>query len=417
MRRNGLCSGACAAALGAFLVFFSVVATSSAVRAASGQEVLKIGFVSALSGPGAVWGIPFKNCTLLDAEEINAAGGVSIGGKKYMIEIIAVDDFYTSEGGKAAAEKLVYQDKVKFIVGSQGSTQTLGMETVTVPANVLIYPAAQSPKILGPDKPLTFRCGPDATITPIASWAYVQDKYPNLKTIALMSTNDEYGKAVAKAQKQFAELLGLQVVAEEYFSRAGAKDFYPILGRVKGKNPDAIELGGSASPDSALIVKQARELGYNGLLFCTSSPVEPGSFVEIAGKQNAEGFLNNILNDETPGLPPEVQAFKKRYLAKHQPFYPVAYLYGWPVKVLTQAMEKADSLDPVKVAAVLENMQIRKPLGVGFYAGEQKEWYGIKRQFIGPQYVSEFQSGVPVTVKILGADKVFEMNKKYWRVQ
>ena len=54
-------------------------------------------------------------------EEINAAGGVKAEGKIYKLQLVMYDDQYTGAGGKAAAERLVNQDKVKFIIGPVGS--------------------------------------------------------------------------------------------------------------------------------------------------------------------------------------------------------------------------------------------------------------------------------------------------------
>ena len=63
-------------------------------------------------------------------------GGFKAGGKTYKLELIMYDDQYTGAGGKAAAERLVNQDKVKFIIGPVGSPPALGVISVTNPAKV-----------------------------------------------------------------------------------------------------------------------------------------------------------------------------------------------------------------------------------------------------------------------------------------
>ena len=93
---------------------------------APAQETLKIGGIGPLSGGGTAWGLAAQRGIEIAIEEINAAGGFKAGGKTYKLELIMYDDQYTGAGGKAAAERLVNQDKVKFIVGPVGSPPALG---------------------------------------------------------------------------------------------------------------------------------------------------------------------------------------------------------------------------------------------------------------------------------------------------
>ena len=58
------------------------------------QDVIKFGVSTPLSGPAAPWGIPHKNATELIFDEINAQGGLDVGGKKYKLEVVAYDHKY-----------------------------------------------------------------------------------------------------------------------------------------------------------------------------------------------------------------------------------------------------------------------------------------------------------------------------------
>ena len=88
---------------------------------APAQETLKIGGIGPLSGGGTAWGLAAQRGMEIAIEEINAGGGFKSGGKTYKLELLMYDDQYTGAGGKAAAERLVNQDNVKFIVGPVGS--------------------------------------------------------------------------------------------------------------------------------------------------------------------------------------------------------------------------------------------------------------------------------------------------------
>ena len=62
-----------------------------------------------------------KNIYLMNADLLNKQGGLTIGGKKYMIEYHIYDGKYDTDTSRAAVEKLVYQDKVSFIVSTFGA--------------------------------------------------------------------------------------------------------------------------------------------------------------------------------------------------------------------------------------------------------------------------------------------------------
>src|SRR5262247_437036 len=59
---------------------------------AQAQETLRIGVNGVMSGEAASWGLVNKYCAETTADLVNAKGGIDIGGKKYRIEIVALDD-------------------------------------------------------------------------------------------------------------------------------------------------------------------------------------------------------------------------------------------------------------------------------------------------------------------------------------
>jgi branched-chain amino acid transport system substrate-binding protein len=123
------------------------------VTAAQTQEVLKIGGVGPLSGGGTAWGLAAQRGIQLAIDDINAAGGFKAEGKTYKLELVMYDDQYTGAGGKAAAERLVNQDKVKYIIGPVGSPPALALIGVTNPAKVLAMTNGYAPGVLKNDFP------------------------------------------------------------------------------------------------------------------------------------------------------------------------------------------------------------------------------------------------------------------------
>src|SRR5215471_9246183 len=155
------------------------------------QEVIKVGGIGPLSGGGTAWGLAAQRGMELAVEDVNAKGGVTAGGKTYKLELIMYDDQYTGQGGKAAAERLVNQDNVKFIIGPVGSPPALGVISVTNPAKVIALTDGYAPQILKNDTkdPYNFRIYPTNIEfgPPLIKW--LKDNRPQIKKIGILAPN------------------------------------------------------------------------------------------------------------------------------------------------------------------------------------------------------------------------------------
>ncbi|MCJ7493379.1 MAG: ABC transporter substrate-binding protein, partial [Deltaproteobacteria bacterium] len=117
------------------------------------EKVLQIGAIFPLSGRGATWGLAAQKAITIKQKEVNARGGLNVGGEKYKIEIIWEDDKYNAATGRMAAEKLVNRDKVMFILGSQSSAVLLAVQPITEPQKILFLLNSYAKEVLSPDKP------------------------------------------------------------------------------------------------------------------------------------------------------------------------------------------------------------------------------------------------------------------------
>ena len=119
-------------------IVLGAAAVSLVAGPAMAQETLKIGAIGSLSGGGTAWGLAIKRGAEIAVDEVNAAGGLKVGDKTFKVELVMYDDQYTGQGGRTAAERLVYQDKVKYIVGPIGSNPVLSTIEVSTPQKVLV---------------------------------------------------------------------------------------------------------------------------------------------------------------------------------------------------------------------------------------------------------------------------------------
>ena len=106
-------------------------------------KTLKVGIDIALSGPAAAWGIPIKNGCVMVVDDINARGGLDIGGENYRVELIIEDSLYTPEGAAAGANRLLDQG-VDIAYASLVTHTTLAAQEILEPAKVLTIGTADN---------------------------------------------------------------------------------------------------------------------------------------------------------------------------------------------------------------------------------------------------------------------------------
>src|SRR5207245_10816970 len=102
-----------------FVIWATLLAVAALVAVGTGSalaaDVIKFGVSTPLSGPAAPWGIPHKQATELIFDEINAQGGLEVGGKKYKLEVVSYDHKYVIAEGVATVNRLIAKDGVHYI--------------------------------------------------------------------------------------------------------------------------------------------------------------------------------------------------------------------------------------------------------------------------------------------------------------
>src|SRR5271167_1458754 len=102
------------------------VGLHASLMSSASAETLKIGLIAPLTGGGAPWGVAEAEATKILASEINAKGGLDVGGKTYQVDVIAYDDQYKAADAVAAYNRLINKDGVKYmIILSSPSTMAL----------------------------------------------------------------------------------------------------------------------------------------------------------------------------------------------------------------------------------------------------------------------------------------------------
>ena len=370
-------------------VLLPVAGFTWAAAVAAQSDTLKIGVVSALSGPGSEWGLAQDGAAKIAAMEVNAKGGLKVGGKAYKIEVISYDDQYKAALAVSGATRLIEQDKVKIIVGPMGSAATLAVKPLIEKNKILAIIGAYSDKALDAETKYSFRGFPTTVEygTQIVEW--LKKNKPALKTVAQLEANDETGWFSQKLLKGYYESAGYKFVSSELFER-NTKDFQPVLTRILTTNPDIFELGSIPSATAGLVVRQARELGFKGQFVKIGGPGVP-QLVAAAGKEFAEGLIGYTAADVTKKYYKDLEAQYAKVLKPPMGEF-VVYFYD-QVQMLLNAIQTAGTVDDTdKIAAALEKQSPYKGVQGTIRWGGMKS-YGSNHQILTPVYIGTIKNG------------------------
>lgn len=369
---------------------------ANAANSKSATKTLKLGVIAPLSGPGAAWGIAVEAGAEIAADDVNARGGLKVNGQTYKVKVIPYDSKYTPQGSVTAANRLMYDDNVKFIIGPLGSAGTLAVQEISEPNKVILMCDSFTSKTVSPKKPYTFRVEP--TLPEIAgpTTKWIAKHYPKWKKVAILSPNDETGWDMEKQIRAAYTSAGFKIVFSDFYQR-GTQDYSTILAKVMQKKPDILELGGSSPGDSALIVKQARDLGFKGHLVKLGGEATK-VIMQVAGAKALEGFLHYTPCD--PNRPALIE-LNKKYKEKYKGTMPgtTPYFYDG-TNILFKAIQAAGTTTNTDaVAKALRAMKSYNGVtGKSHWGGMST--YGINQQLITGIYVGRIENGKDVAIKV-----------------
>ena len=270
------------------------------------DEPYVIGAMDALTGVAESYGNPLLQAKLLAVEEINAAGGID--GR--MLELIVEDSKCAAQDGIIAYNKLTDVDDVKIILGATCSGSTLGAAPLAEQDGVVMLSAsATSPDIASAGDYIFRTAINDLQLgTDIGNTLWSD----GIRTIATITESTDYAEGARSTSVARFEELGGSVVAAEGFS-SDVIDFRSQLTKLINANPEALLLAAQGEVAGGTIMKQARELGYDGPIYSEIVPTAPDA-LNIAGDA-ATGLKAIIPNpDLTTTAGKEFLAnFRERY--------------------------------------------------------------------------------------------------------
>ncbi len=365
-------------------------------RAPAAEKTLTIGLLGPLSGGAASYGVELQRGAEMRADEINKAGGLKIGGDVYKIKLVAYDHKAQAAEAATATNKLVFQDKVKYIIGNAVGATCNAAQTITEPNKVMFSFVCWGTANLAPEKPYSFRSMLSQWELAEPFYRWVKENHPRVKRVAVISPNDTSGKDTNTAVVKALKALAFEVTADEYYER-GTKDFYPVLTKLLAQKPDMIDVAAAPAGEAGLILKQAMELGFKGAKGWTAG-TNPFTIIGVAGREAAEGVWSPAnINVKSEHVNSAVRKFGEAYEKRYGEVPGVIAVANFAAfDVFTQAMQRAGSVETDRVLEVLTKERFETVWGPLVIGG--KETYGIDRQFLYPLVISEVREGKIVDI-------------------
>jgi branched-chain amino acid transport system substrate-binding protein len=355
--------------------------------AAYAQDTLKIGYIDPLSGGGASVGEGGLKTFQFLADELNAKGGI-LGHK---VEILPLDNKTNPQESLVQAQKAI-DAGAHYITQGNGSSVGAALEDFVTknntrnPGKEVLYfnYAAVDPSMTNEKCSFWhFRWDANSDIKMEALTNYIKG-VPSIKKVYLINQDYSFGQSVrTEARKMLAEKRpDIKIVGDELHPLLKITDFSPYIAKIKASGADTV-VTGNWGQDIALLLKAAADAGLkvNWYTYYAGGAGGPTA-IKQAG-------LDHQVFQITEGIPnsgnQEAKDFEKAFRAKVglSLWYPRAVN---EMRMFKAAAEKANSIDPVKVAAALEGMKFDVlDGGSGFMRKDD-------HQFFQPIYISSFGS-------------------------
>jgi branched-chain amino acid transport system substrate-binding protein len=359
------------------------------------ENVLKIGVLGVMSGPAASWGLVNRYSAEATAQMYNEQGGVEIGGDKYRIEIVSIDDKNDPKLAVSGAERLIHQEGIDYIIGPNVDTTAASIVPVVEAGGAINFPYAFSKRLYTPPRG-------NSVLGMIASYqaapiiyGYLQ-KERGVESVSFIARNESDPLNQRDEGVAAAQALGLEVIASEDTYEPGTTDFFPVMSKVVGENPDLIVLSGVAPADAPLLIRTARELGYEGIL-STETAQDIGILNEVAGEL-ANGFIS-VGGASTPEIRSAyMEEFVDRYneVAGEWNDEAGTKVYALEIILITLQQAGPEAIEDIEVyKAAMDDFSVKNP----FLKEDQQltyvgtDYFDQKRQIGVPMVVNEVQDG------------------------
>jgi branched-chain amino acid transport system substrate-binding protein len=356
------------------LILVAAAALLTFSQTAAADDTLTIGFTVSRTGKLNNDSIAQMRGFELWRDELNAKGGVAAGGKQYKVNFVSYDDESANARVQQLYTRIINQDKAQFLFSpySSGLVATAAIVSEQYGRIMLTTGAAEEKTYKLGNKNL-FQVYSSADLYLAGAIQAVKELNPKAE-VALVYKDDPFSKAVLQSARKQVTEAGLKTALDEAYSPE-TTDFGPIINKVISAKADVL-LGGGHYPDGATLARQLYDhkagLKWVTLLVAPDSPNFATLGDAAVGVSVPSQWEPQV--SFKPDFGPTAAEFTQRFQAKYgiEPGYHAAGGYAAGL-LLQHAIEQAGTLDQVKVADILNKMDVTTMFGRTKFSTNPKE--------------------------------------------
>lgn len=255
---------------------------SNASVSSSDADPIRIGIWTSLTGASAIEGELIENGARLAAAQWNAKGGIN--GRQ--IEFVVYDDQSTTEGAVTATTRLIENDKVDAIIGSNLSNSIVATASLIEEAGIPFVGSGTGTAWTKCGYHYIFR-GTVVNSFMNEGFVRVAAEEMGVKNAAFIWVETENGQTACADIKEYCNTYGVNIAYEGTYQSSDTDFTAQVTNTIKA-NPDGVMLFGLAN-ELSLIVKQLRQAGYNGYIYMAEAGASV-DLIDVAGSA-ADGII------------------------------------------------------------------------------------------------------------------------------
>ncbi len=292
-------------------------------------------------------------------DQVNAAGGLDVGGKRYKVQFVQHDDKSSSVSVQQLYKGLIENDQVDFLFSPYSSGLADAAAAVTEKnGKIMIITNAAEEKTYKQGNRYLYQM-----FTPASEYLSgalnILKKADGNSNVAFVYADDSFSSLAARAGKAHAQLASMKIALDEPYP-ANTKDFSAIVEKIRSAKATAV-IGGGHHTDGLALARQLHDAKINlKLIVLLVAPVSP-QFADLGDAAYGVAVPSQWEPESVfkPQIGPTSAEFAKAFEAKYNttPSYEAAGAYASGL-VLQHAVEHAESTETAKVANALNNTDL-----------------------------------------------------------
>lgn len=392
------------------------------VPGSASAQTVRLGLITSITGPAAGTGADQQRAATLAVEELNAAGGVTVGGAKRKVELVIGDDQTSREGAVSGVTRLIVEDKVNVVFGGLGSAFGMAALPLIQERGIPYIPTPSTPlftrtKDVGPDptKSMVFHYQATGLMYGAGTADFIAEGLRPVFApgkpirVAWLYQDSPFGAEYVRGytDRIKEKNLPLETVATERF-KVGETDYRAQLTKIKALAPQVLVPMGFRGETVAMVQQAVLDVGIDPkkvaigpVCACVDDPLYYKDLGKIGSHTTILSVYSTYATPKNPAFArwPDFRAsFQKRYGVLPGVLGVSAYD---AVHIAARAIERAGSLDSQRVIAALAALPVDKyvmPIRSGKTLFDPKyrevDFYLIAQQFFWDEKLKELRPRV-----------------------